>query len=160
RAKAALAMHHEIIDAVNANLKDATYMQDRYRVFPIAGITQDTLQSARLVGGKVELTPTYEGKDMSGDGTVPRVSAIPHEYSDASNGSFVAMKHGSLQNTESVLQHLEGVITSLDLDLGKFLAPDRRSQLSLSLEDAYFDDEPMLIEVNAGDEDRLELSAK
>jgi hypothetical protein len=69
---------------------------------------------------------------------------------------YVAMRHGSLQNTPAVLEHIEGAITSLYLDLGRFLAPDRRVQLSLDLEDVYFDDEPIVVEV-AANEDRREL---
>ena len=89
---------------------------------------------------------------------MPRVSAVPHEYSKADNAAFAAMKHGSLQNTPALLDHLEGVVTGLDIDLGKFLAPDRRVQLSLQVEDAYFDDEPVIVGVDAG-EDRLSLEA-
>jgi hypothetical protein len=38
------------------------------------------------------------------------------------------------------------------MDLGKFLEPDRRIQLSLNVEDVYFDDERIAIEVGAGEE--------
>jgi hypothetical protein len=43
------------------------------------------------------------------------------------------------------------------MDVGKFLEPDRRIQLSLNVEDVYFDDERIAIEVGAGEE-RLELA--
>ena len=158
KAQAALAFHREIIAAVDANLKDPKYMAERYRVFPSVGTMQPTLQSARLDAGRVILERHYDGSDMGGDGTVPGVSAIPHEYSKAENAVYAAMKHGSLQNTVSLLDHVEGVVTSLDIDLGKFLAPDRRVQLSLQIEDAYFDDEPVVVGVDAG-EDRLTLDA-
>jgi pimeloyl-ACP methyl ester carboxylesterase len=158
RAREAQAFHQEIINAVNQNLKDPEYLADRYRVFPIAGHMQSTLQSARVDAGRVMLEALYEGKDMSGDGTVPRISAVPHEYSKADNTTFAAMKHGSLQNTPALLEHVEGVVTGLDLDLGKFLAPDRRVALSLQVEDVYFDDEPIVAGIDAG-EDRLRLEA-
>jgi pimeloyl-ACP methyl ester carboxylesterase len=158
KAQAALAFHREIIAAVDANLKDPKYLAERYRVFPTVGTMQPTLQSARLDAGRVIVERHYEGNDMAGDGTVPRVSAVPHEYSKADNAAFAAMKHGSLQNTASLLDHVEGVVTGLDIDLGKFLAPDRRVQLSLQVEDAYFDDEPVVVGVDAG-EDRLTLEA-
>ncbi|MCC7018888.1 MAG: hypothetical protein IT332_04000 [Ardenticatenales bacterium] len=158
RAKAALAFHREIIAAVDAHLLEPAYMRNRYRIFPIVGTTQSTLQSGRLAGGTVVLEQAHDGQDMSGDGTVPRVSAVPHEDGPADSAMYAAMKHGSLQNTDAVLQHLEGAITSLYIDLGKFLAPDRRAQLALSLEDVYFDDEPVLIGVDAGS-DRLQLVA-
>jgi hypothetical protein len=158
RCKAALAFHREIIDAVDAHLKEEDYQKNRYRVFPIVGITQETNQSAQLAGGKVTVSRQYLGEDMSGDGTVPRVSAIPHEYSHAGNAMFAAMKHGSLQNTDTILQHVEGAITSLYQDLGKFLKPDRRSQLSLIVEDVFFDTESVMVEAE-GETDDLELTA-
>ena len=157
KAQAALAFHHEIIDAVDRHLDDEAYRKGRYRVVPMVGITQETLQSASLTNGKVVLTQAYKSQDMSGDGTVPRVSAIPHEYGDAGNAMYAAMKHSSLQNTPSILQHLEGAITELYLNLGKFLEPDRRIQLSLNIDDAFFDDEPIPIHVDAG-EPHLELT--
>lgn len=158
KARAALAFHREIIAAVDANMKDPKYLAERYRLFPAVGTMQPTLQSARLDAGRTMVDRHYEGNDTAGDGTVPRVSAIPHEYSKADNAVFAAMKHGSLQNTSSLLDHVEGVVTGLDIDLGKFLAPDRRVQLSLQVEDAYFDDEPVVVGVDAG-EDRLMLEA-
>ena len=159
RAKDALAVHREIMTAVDSNLKVDTYNKGRYKLFPIVGNVQSTLQSAILQNGKVVLSTSLEKVDNSGDGTVPRVSAIPHEYSKADNATFAAMKHGSLQNTPSLLEHLEGVITGLDLDLGKFLEPDKRVQLSLSAGDVYFTDERVTIGVDAG-EDRLDLKAR
>jgi hypothetical protein len=159
KASAALAAHREIISAVDSKLQDPAYQQGRYKLFPIVGTVQPTLQSAALQGDKVVLSASLENQDLAGDGTVPRVSAIPHEYSTANNATFAAMKHGSLQNTPSLLEHLEGVITGLDIDLGKFLEPDRRTQLSLKSEDVYFTDERVTISVDAG-EDRLELKTR
>ena len=151
KAREALAFHREIANAVAANRKEPDYEREGYRLFPIVGNVQKTLQSARLDAGRVTLQNTYEGQDVSGDGTVPRVSALPQEYSDTGNAVFAAMKHGSLQNTASLLEHLEGVITGFDLNLGKFLAPDRRIQLSLAVDDVYFDDERVGVGVDAGE---------
>jgi len=43
-----------------------------------------------------------------GDGTVPRLSAIPIELSDAYRDSFVPERHGSLQRNRSVLDDVRG----------------------------------------------------
>ena len=150
----------EAVTAVDNNLKVDAYQTGRYKLFPIVGNVQSTLQSAILQNGKVVLHPSLENADNSGDGTVPRVSAIPHEYSKANNATFAAMKHGSLQNTPSLLEHLEGVITGLDIDLGAFLEPDKRGvKLSLTADDVYFTDERVIIGVGAG-EDKLSLKAR
>jgi pimeloyl-ACP methyl ester carboxylesterase len=159
KAKDALGVHREIMIAVDANLKSEAYQTGRYKLFPIVGNVQSTLQSAVLQNGRVLLRTSLENKDNSGDGTVPRVSAIPHEYGKANNATFAAMKHGSLQNTPSLLEHLEGVITGLDIDLGTFLEPDKRVKLSLTAGDVYFTDERVTIGVDAG-EDKLSLKAR
>jgi pimeloyl-ACP methyl ester carboxylesterase len=160
RAGAALAVHREIMAAVDANRADPLYVADRYALFPIVGINQSTRQSARLEADRVVLADSFDGDDLSGDGTVPRVSALPHEYGDGGNAAYFSTKHGALQNTSAVLNHVQGVLSSLYIDLGKFLEPDRRIQLSLDMEDVYFDDEPVVVRVGAGDADRLELCGR
>ena len=81
RAAGALAFHRAIEKAVDDNGRHAGYMRDRYRIYPIVGTYQPTLQSARLVGGKVTSSTAYPGPNSQfaydGDGTVPRVSATP-----------------------------------------------------------------------------------
>ena len=77
RAAAALAFYREIKAAAEANAKDAAYQSGAYQTFPIVGVAQPTLQSATLAGGKITLLRSDNGKDYSGDGTVPRFSATP-----------------------------------------------------------------------------------
>jgi len=159
-AIAALKFHQEIMAAVDKNLNDPKYVANRYRLYPIAGNLQDTLQSARLEQGRVTLRSDYQGENLSGDGTVPRVSAFPHEQQDASQGTFAAAKHGSLQNTNQLLLQLEAILTGFYIDLGHFLEPDRRVPLTFTLEDVFFTDEKVRIGVFAGDEDRIQLTAR
>jgi hypothetical protein len=88
---------------------------------------------------------SYEGKDMSGDGTVPQVSATPIEYSDAKSEMYAATRHASLQNADPTQVQLRGVINRLYLDLGGFRKPEDAAppppppgvRLSLDLEDVY-----------------------
>ncbi len=144
RAADALKFHHEIRDAVDVHLNKADYMATRYRVHPIVGTQQETNQSAVLRGGKVELLKSLGGKDLFGDGTVPRVSATPLEYSAASNEMFAATQHGSLQNADAVLVQLAGLITGLTIDLGGFRGEGDKT-IGLEVEDVVFDDEPVTI---------------
>ena len=121
KAAAALAFHREIESAVEANQALPGYQSDGYKISPVVGIAQKTFQSARRDGDGVAMLTSYEGKDTSGDGTVPRVSAIPIELSDRpEQAMFAGTKHGSLQNADAVIQQLKGVLTGLDLDLGDF----------------------------------------
>lgn len=145
RAADALAFHRAIESANETNRKDDAYMDARYRIHPIVGTAQNTNQSARRKGSGVELLRELGGRDWSGDGTVPRVSATPIELSGEGREMFAAAQHGSLQNIDAVLTQLEGFVTGLDLDQAAFRGEE--GQLALEVEDLLFDDEP--VEVRA-----------
>src|SRR5207244_11198624 len=80
------------------------------------GLEQPTAQTARVSGSGVELISSRGGKDESGDGTVPRVSASPIEEGEG-DAIYAATRHASLQNADAVLTHVRGVLTQVaDLD--------------------------------------------
>ncbi|HET7037375.1 MAG TPA: hypothetical protein VFI42_16945 [Thermomicrobiaceae bacterium] len=148
RASKALAFFHEIRTAVSAHQNDDEYRERGYALHPVVGIEQPTFQSARRSGDRVELLQSYQGEDLGGDGTVPRVSASPEEELSDTKDMYTATKHASLQNADAVLQHLAGKLESLDLNLGGFLVPTVPPQrLSLAIADAYTPDEPVVIRV-------------
>jgi hypothetical protein len=146
RAAAARAFHEEIIDSQAANAKTDRYREEGYTVHPIVGIEQPTNQSARISGAGIELLRSYEGEDHGGDGTVPRVSAVPLEMSDADGEIFAADRHASLQNEPGVLANVKGVITRSRIDLRRF-RDELPITLSLDLEDMYLASEPVVIRV-------------
>jgi pimeloyl-ACP methyl ester carboxylesterase len=150
RAKAALAFHHEIKDAVARNMTDPVYSADRYLIRPVVGTFQPTNQSARAAGDGVELFREYEGTDQDGDGTVPFVSATPLELGNNPSAMYAAERHASLQNFDPVLVQLSGLLSGLDLDLGTYYAVN--SRLSLDVEDVYAADEPVVIRVRPENE--------
>jgi pimeloyl-ACP methyl ester carboxylesterase len=158
RAKAALAFHHEIRDAVEAHRATAEYRERGYEIYPIVGIRQPTRQSARRKGNEVELLESYEGTDQSGDGTVPRVSATPIELSEAHREMYAGTAHGALQNADAVLTNLTGVLSGFSLGLGAFrAAPAPPIRLGLRVPDVYWTDEPITLQVRA---DRAGLALK
>lgn len=144
----ARAFHQEIEDAQAANAQSAAYRERGYRLVPIVGIEQPTFQSARAAGGAVELLRSYQGKDMGGDGTVPRVSATPWELSESAREVFAAEMHGSLQNADGTLANLKGVITQPGIDLRKF-REEIPTQLTLDLDDVVPAGEPMSVRARA-----------
>lgn len=154
RVKKAFDFHNEIQDAVKENEENAEYLRDRYRIHPIVGTYQPTLQSALWNGSAVEVLPEYEGKDMGGDGTVPRVSATPIELGQSHDEVFVAGQHAALQNAESVLFHLRGLLGDLDINLDRFKALP--SRIGLEVDDAYGTDE--MITLRARSEGHNELA--
>lgn len=151
RAAAALSFHHAIRDAVTRNQQDDAYVERGYSVRPVVGIDQPTLQSARLAGGVVRLERRHGDRDLGGDGTVPRVSALPLEMTDARDGTFSSEIHGSLQNAGAVLTHLSGLLTGTTVNLRAFesIIPPR---LGLDVDDAYGADEPVLVRGRAADQ--------
>jgi pimeloyl-ACP methyl ester carboxylesterase len=149
RAADALAFHRGIESAIETNMQDPAYARSRYRIHPIVGLAQKTNQSARLRDGGVDMLQSLGGRDLAGDGTVPRVSATPIELSDKGMEMFAAAQHGSIQNMDVVLTQLEGIITGLSVDLSQFRAPERA--VALEVEDIYFDDEPVVMRARAMD---------
>ena len=137
--------HQEIRDAVTVHLQDSEYRDKRYRVHPVVGIEQKTLQSARIVDGTTTLLTAHGGKDLGGDGTVPRVSATPLEYRDQGREMFSSARHGSLQNDDPVLTQLKGVLTGFTLPWDKFQRVVDAGQVSLAIEDIYWDHEPVIV---------------
>lgn len=110
KAADALAFHREIMGAAERHRMRSDYLENGYRVYPIIGIAQPTLQSAVRAGdGPVEFLGTHGGEDRRGDGTVPRVSGTPPEFDVPRDEMYESTRHGSLQNADPVLNHLTGV---------------------------------------------------
>jgi pimeloyl-ACP methyl ester carboxylesterase len=135
RAKAALGFYEEIKAAVQRNGGDEAYKTSGYETYPIVGLAQLTFQSATVANGKVTLLRSFSGKDNSGDGTVPRVSATPFPMSGAHREIYVAEQHGSLQNFDPALVNLLGVLTGFEVDLAQFFFAAQT--LSLDIDDVY-----------------------
>lgn len=143
RVAKAFDFHNEIRGAVERHQQDEEYLRDRYRIHPVVGTYQPTMQSAFWNGSAVEVVPEYEGRDLGGDGTVPRVSATPIEMGKAHAEVFVAGQHAALQNADSVLYHLRGLLGDQGIDLDRFKAIPSRT--ALEIDDAYGTDEPVIL---------------
>ena len=136
--------HRVIESAVTARGAEAPYL-----IHPVVGLSQPTLQSARLSGGLLSMLSDYEGDDLDGDGTVPRVSATPIEYAGRrpDPAVYAPESHGSLQNALSVQTQILGLLTPVE-------RPDRfrdaRGGLRLVLDDLYALGEEVEVTVVAG----------
>jgi hypothetical protein len=158
RAAAARAFHEEIREAVEAHEQDQAYLDRRYAVHPIVGMFQPTALSARLGEGRLETLTSYPGEDQDGDGTVPRVSATPLELGRSGREVYAANRHACLQNSRSMLDHVTGLLSGLDLDLGTYYGP-LPTRLSLDVEDGYAAGEPVGVRVRPEDEEARALVA-
>jgi hypothetical protein len=144
KAAQALAFHDEIEQQVAVHMKDETYRQKGYRIHPVVGMYQPTLQEARLVAGKVEFLTKLQGNALDGDGTVPRPSATPKELSGLDREFFIAEAHGSLQNSEPALVQLSGLLSGQTLDWKIFMGPGALN-IALFLDDIYPSKDPIEI---------------
>jgi pimeloyl-ACP methyl ester carboxylesterase len=145
RARDSLAFHAEIEDAQKSNAKEAAYFDRGYRMVPLVGIEQPTLQSARCRSGKVELLRSLNGQDHGGDGTVPRVSATPLELVDQDREMFAAQIHGSMQNSREVLASVKGVVTQPEVTLTRLRHAGLGVDLTLDIEDVVAPGEPLTV---------------
>ena len=146
RAADARKFHQEIEDAQTANAKTSAYVERGYTLLPVVGIEQPTFQSVQSRAGKADLLRSYDGQDMGGDGTVPRVSGTPLELSDAEREIYAAEMHGSLQNADGALANLKGVLTRRNINLGRFRA-ELPTALTLDLDDVVLAGEPLTVRV-------------
>ncbi len=155
RAADALAFHREIESAVERHREDGEYRDRGYKIVPIVGIRQPTLQSATLADGEVsvarELPEWIDPMFGDGDGTVPRASAIPIELSSEYRDTFVPEQHGSLQANRHILGDLLGRLEQMqasgmdNIRGGPVVtrAPEREAALAVDIDDLYLAGEPV-----------------
>jgi len=139
------------------NAKDPDYVQ---RLIPWVGTRQDTIQSAEVKGGKLILS--YDppaGLDASladGDGTVPRVSAVPADLDGQRLERFAVERHGWLTNNEMTLQPLLDTLRQIaSPGAGTMFGTGEeeavRPAISLRMDPVFLRDEPVSIRVKLVD---------
>ena len=146
RVLVARTFHDEMAAARASNGGVPAYEAARTTIRPIVGVNQPTWQSAFLKEGKLTPSLLHEGKELGGDGTVSRVSAIPVEDRETS-ATYFATTHSALQSVPAALEHLRGVMTGTAIDLGKFRSDQGVGEpIRLMVEDAYRADELVPLE--------------
>lgn len=153
-AQDGLAFHREIEAAVATNSSEPAYGEN-FTTLPFVGTSQPTLQSAFWSDGKLRSSRKVpQGVDRlleDGDGTVPRLSAIPIELSEEYRDTFVPERHSGLHNHTAVLQDIrERLIHMQTRGLRAIRGPSlsdagERAALSVDLEDVYEGGEPVTI---------------
>jgi pimeloyl-ACP methyl ester carboxylesterase len=150
RVMHALGFHQEIQHAWELHQKDSVYLRD-FVFCPVVGTFQETKQSAIAEGKGLQLLTEHGGKDYEGDGTVPRVSAVPPAEKAQISGISVAQRHGSLQNSRSVLNQIEYLLRGLQIDDKIFRSLRNVAHAGLALEDLYSSTKPLTIKVRCDD---------
>lgn len=154
KARDALAFHREIETAVNQHQQNEEYRRNGYKIIPVVGIQQPTLQSAELANGRLTVSyslPTWIDPLLNdGDGTVPYLSAIPIELSNDYRDTYIAERHGTIQKHDRVLKELLNRLKTMQArNLADIRGPEINRELlekpaiALSLDDLYRMDEPI-----------------
>ena len=147
RVRAAVTLHRELRAAVDSRLRSG---EPGYDIRPVIGDFQRTRWAAQRVGDRVESRYLRALDEEGGDGTVPKISAVPHELMRGwRNVAFVSQKHASLQNDGPVIDHVGGLLVSKPLNpVDVFPATDE----SVSLEvDDVTTTEPLVVRARAAD---------
>ena len=148
-------MYREIDEHFEANGKRDDY---NVELLPVFGWGHETLQSAFVmshgnVDVRADLPPEVDPVFTDGDGTVPRVSAIPIELNDKPLRWWpVNQKHATLQNNEHLDNNLTQVLAALQ---GQLQVPARalgtgvtEKGIGLQVDDVYLPDEPVVVRVS------------
>jgi hypothetical protein len=125
------------------------------QVLPMFGWGHETIQSAVMMSGGgvslgTDLPPSVDSVFSNGDGTVPRVSAIPIELNDKPLRWWpLNQKHATMQNNADMLANFAQVLAALQ---GHLRQPARALDmvgvgrgLDLEIDPAYLRDEPVRV---------------
>jgi hypothetical protein len=144
RVRDALALHRALRAAVDAADQAAGGPLRRYDIRPVVGDTQRTPTAARADGVQLEVLHAREAAEHGGDGTVPRLSAVPHELLGGwTNAAFFSEQHASLQNDEAVFEHLSGLLR-IDPQPTVPVFPALAAALAVQVEDIVRGDDLLL----------------
>lgn len=148
--KVALAagLRAEIDEALRRHDGNPAYREGSYRLLPVVGTAQTTPQSARLADGEVEVLNTYQNRDLSGDGLVPRLGAQPNAAGDPPATLITAARHSELASDDRALSYVLGLFTSLYMGAAQVAPPVRnRAGLDVVVEDATMAGSPISVSV-------------
>lgn len=133
RVRSAVGLHRALRTEVDARLATGV---PGYDVRPVIGDFQRTLWAARVTGDRVEPMYARSMSEDGGDGTVPTVSASPHELLDGfGNATFVSQRHASLQNDAPVLDHVRGLLRGVGPPRSVPVFPAPLDEVALEVQD-------------------------
>jgi len=135
----------------------ASTHRSAFDVHPIVGIRQTTLTTTRISGNLIEPLETISGEDKGGDGTVPRLAAIPKDTRPNSNTvRFIADQHGSLQSNQGVFDELFGILTGEPI----IYRSSPRIELSLTIDPLVLADQTISVTARIVRDERAVLEAR
>ncbi|MGX9181894.1 lipase/acyltransferase domain-containing protein [Mesorhizobium sp. BHbdii] len=115
RAIHAVEFHQEISHAQETNASMEQYAAKPPLIRPVVGIEQPTTESATLIGSGLVMKENHPSGTHLGDGTVPRVSAVPTGLG-MHYCTYVPNTHSCLQSDDATIDHLHGVLTERSIE--------------------------------------------
>ncbi|MCJ2041039.1 hypothetical protein MKK55_19095 [Methylobacterium sp. J-059] len=145
RVASAMRFHQDVEEAQATNATTPGYL-DRYSILPMVGVEQPTDCFARAGVSGIELLRRVPKENHKGDGTVPRFSAMPPEWTRERGATFFADAHACLQNGTAALTHLCAVLQGAGTDLARLRAGEEAlTPLGLDVADAHASERPVTI---------------
>lgn len=139
---------------LNATIrKDWESLSDPPQVIPVTGIGRGTWESADLTGGSITFAKGPSGTDvLHGDGTVPRVAAIPRELDNerglAAQRMSTGTRHGDLVDWCGLAGELTRIVT---LRPSGVVLGDLDRRLALDLDSTWTTTDPLPIQARVFD---------
>jgi hypothetical protein len=118
----------------------------------IYGHSQPTDEFVTLSSGGVTPRRAHGSVSRAGDGTVPRVAAVPPEWEDDTRAFAQAQCHSALVDTDSVFEQLFGWLTAIER--GRRAG---RRELTIDVTDAALAGDDIEFSVRVDDNDRADL---
>lgn len=125
RVALAAALRAELDEALGRHANNPAYRESHYALHSIVGTAQTTPQSARVADGAVELLRSYQHRDLSGDGIVPRMSAQPTGQAEQHATLLTSARHAELHTDDRSLSYLLGIVASVFMGAGPATPPVR-----------------------------------
>jgi pimeloyl-ACP methyl ester carboxylesterase len=144
---ALLTFQQEMESAAKANRAEPQFDADPVIYQPITGRDQPTRQSVAVANGKIEFRFDRDGKDESGDGTVPLLSAALAGTQQMR--TFAPEQHSRLQTNVPLLNHLSGVIQALHATRVEDLRRTVTAWFAIDIDDVYLPGEPVSMHLQA-----------
>lgn len=137
----------EMESAAKANRADPQFGANPVIYQPITGRDQPTRQSVVMVNGKADFRFDRQGKDESGDGTVPLLSAALAGTQQMR--TFAPEQHARLQANTPLLNQLSGVLQALHATRVEDLRRAVTSWFAIDVDDVYLPGEPVSVRLQA-----------
>lgn len=149
RVLAAAEFHNGMTSAFAARHADRNHPGFDPVLRPVVGIGQRTIEAAEIVDGAIKPAFVGIGGNLGGDGTVPRVSAVPVGM-DGNTSIYAATTHSALQSWIGVLDNLVGATTGSSIDFDRFRDNTViEGCLSIDTEDVHSSRRPVVIRADA-----------